>query len=187
MSDKTTNGEHVNFANVVLAGGCFWCLDAVYRELRGVHRVVCGYMGGHLPQPDYEAVCTGRSGHAEVVRIEFDPAVVSFRELEVFFVIHDPTQLNRQGNDVGSQYRSAIFWSDVSQREEASPLLAELTPAFAAPIVTELSPAGRFYPAEDDHQDYFRRHPGQGYCAFVVAPKLHKFRAKFAHLMKSNA
>ncbi|GAB2887055.1 peptide-methionine (S)-S-oxide reductase MsrA [Uliginosibacterium flavum] len=144
-------------------------------------------MGGELSDPSYEAVCSGTSGHAELVRIEFDPAVVSYRELlEVFFVIHDPTQLNRQGNDVGSQYRSAIFWLDEAQRDCARQMLAELAPAFAAPLVTELSPATVFYPAEDYHQDYFRRNPGQGYCAFVVAPKLQKFRAKFARLKKQE-
>lgn len=171
----------------ILGGGCFWCLDAVYRSVRGVSSVTSGYTGGDLPRPDYDAVCAGTSGHAEVVRIEFDPAVVSFRELlEVFFVIHDPTQLNRQGNDVGSQYRSAIFWTDEAQRDWAQQVLAELAPAFTAPIVTELSPATQFYPAEDYHQDYFRRNPGQGYCSFVVAPKLQKFRAKFGQLINQE-
>ncbi|MBS1209367.1 MAG: msrA [Proteobacteria bacterium] len=173
----------------VLAGGCFWCLDAVYRQVRGVRDVVSGYMGGSLPDPDYDAVCTGRSGHAEVVQIEFDPEVISYRDLlEVFFVIHDPTQLNRQGNDVGSQYRSAIFWRSDVQRVCAEQVLAELEQGevFAVPIVTELTPATTFYAAEAYHQDYFRHHPGQGYCAFVVSPKLDKFRAKFAHLLKQE-
>lgn len=171
----------------LLAGGCFWCLDAVFRDVKGVKSLTSGYMGGELSDPSYEAVCSGTSGHAELVRIEFDPAVVSYRELlEVFFVIHDPTQLNRQGNDVGSQYRSAIFWLDEAQRDCAQQMLVDLAPAFAAPIVTELSPATQFYPAEEYHQDYFRRNPGQGYCAFVVAPKLQKFRAKFARLMKQG-
>ncbi|MDP5238371.1 peptide-methionine (S)-S-oxide reductase MsrA [Uliginosibacterium sp. 31-16] len=190
MSDKLTDGvaAHSGLPVAVLSGGCFWCLDAVYRELRGVREVTCGYMGGHLPAPDYEAVCSGTSGHAEVVRIVFDPVQISFRDLlEVFFVIHDPTQLNRQGNDVGTQYRSAIFWLDEAQRNEAAQALTGLAGAFAVPVVTELSPATLFHPAEDYHQDYYRQHPGQGYCAYVVAPKLAKFRTKFVSLLKQDA
>jgi peptide-methionine (S)-S-oxide reductase len=174
-----------NVETAVLAGGCFWCLEAVYQDLRGVLAITSGYMGGHMPAPDYESVCSGTTGHAEVVQIEFDRSVVSFRELlEVFFVIHDPNQLNRQGNDVGSQYRSAIFWRDEAQRACAAQMLTELAPAFAAPIVTALSPATQFFPAEAYHQNYYRQHPEQGYCAYVVAPKLQKFRAKFVHLSK---
>lgn len=172
----------------ILAGGCFWCLEAVYLELRGVQSVMSGYIGGNTPDPSYEAVCEGATGHAEAVRIVFDPDEVSYRELlEVFFVIHDPTQLNRQGNDVGTQYRSAIFYRDDAQRATAQAILAELeqSRAFAAPLVTECVPAGHFYAAEAYHQDYYARHPLQPYCAYVVAPKLEKFRHSFARLRKS--
>jgi len=167
----------------ILAGGCFWCLEAVYEQMRGVSKVESGYIGGHLPDPSYEQVCNGDTGHAEAVRIEFDPTQVSYRELlEVFFAIHDPTTRDRQGNDVGPQYRSAIFWLDAAQREEALSVIGELEreKVFPAPIVTELVAAGRFYPAETYHQGYYRGHENQPYCAFVVAPKLAKFRRKFA-------
>ena len=170
-----------------LAGGCFWCLEAVYDRMRGVQAVTSGYMGGQTEHPDYESVCSGNTGHAEVVRIEFDPSVVSYRDLlEVFFTIHDPTQLNRQGNDRGTQYRSAIFWHDEAQRNEAERMIAMLTRdgVFPAPIVTEVTPAGAFWPAEDYHRDYFEHHPNQPYCQFVVAPKVAKFKEKFASLLK---
>lgn len=166
-------------------GGCFWCLDAVFREIRGVHAVTCGYMGGLQENPDYRSVCSGQTGHAEVVRVEFDPALVNFGELlEVLFVIHDPTQLNRQGNDIGSQYRSVIFWASESQRDAALRVFDTLRAAGVAPLVTALEPLVPFYPAEAEHQDYFRHHPQQGYCAAVVAPKLYKFREKFVNLVK---
>ncbi len=173
-----------------LAGGCFWCLEAVFGRMRGVRTVTSGYMGGHTVRPDYASVCTGTTGHAEVVQIAFDPSVVSYRELlEVFFAIHDPTQLNRQGNDRGTQYRSAIFWHDETQREEAERMIAELTRQgiYPAPIVTEFTPAGTFWPAEDYHQDYYARHPNQPYCLFVVAPKVAKFTTRFGHLLKPQA
>ncbi|MCB1960348.1 MAG: peptide-methionine (S)-S-oxide reductase MsrA [Rhodocyclaceae bacterium] len=169
----------------VLGGGCFWCLEAVYREVAGVGEVVSGYCGGSVEAPDYHAVCAGRTGHAEVVRISFDPAQVSFRTLlEIFFVLHDPTTLNRQGNDVGTQYRSVIFAQDAAQAELARALIDELTfaKAFPDPIVTELAGAERFWPAEDYHQDYFARNAYQPYCQVVVAPKLAKFRQHFARL-----
>jgi peptide-methionine (S)-S-oxide reductase len=172
-----------------LGGGCFWCLDAVFRDVQGVDGVVSGYMGGDVPDPSYEMVCTGDTGYAEVVRIGFDPSVVSFASLlEIFFTIHDPTQGNRQGNDVGSQYRSVIFWANEAQREIAACMIKELAQehVFAEPVVTELAAAGAFFAAEDYHQDFFRRNPGQGYCSFVVSPKLNKFRAKFAHLLKQD-
>ena len=165
-----------------LAGGCFWCLEAVYKELRGVARVVSGYAGGHVESPTYRAVCDGTTGHAEVVQITFDPAAASYRELlEVFFTIHDPTTLNRQGGDVGTQYRSAVFYHTPEQRETAEQVIAELTAAevWDAPIVTEVVPLEKFYPAEDYHQQYFRRNPEQPYCRVVVAPKVSKFRQKF--------
>jgi peptide-methionine (S)-S-oxide reductase len=170
-----------------LAGGCFWCLEAVYDQMRGVESVESGYMGGPGANPTYEAVCTGRTGHAEVVRLTFDPAAVSFRELlEVFFVIHDPTQLNRQGNDVGTQYRSAIFYHAPEQKAVAEEVIATFTKdkIFDRPIVTEVVPATAFYMAEDYHQEYFARNPGQGYCVAVVNPKVAKFRLKFAERLK---
>ena len=166
-----------------LAGGCFWCLEAVYQEMEGVRSVESGYMGGQVDNPSYEDVCTGRTGHAEVVQVTFDPETTSFREiLEVFFVIHDPTTRNRQGNDVGTQYRSAIFYHDERQRGVAEELIRELNgeDLWGTPIVTEVTPAVRFYKAEDYHQEYFRNHPQQPYCAHIVAPKVRKFREKFA-------
>jgi peptide-methionine (S)-S-oxide reductase len=165
-----------------LAGGCFWCLEAVYDEMKGVESVESGYMGGRTPKPTYREVCDGQTGHAEVVRITFDPAVVSFRELlEVFFVIHDPTTLNRQGNDAGTQYRSAIFYHSPEQKAVAEELMASLNAAklWDGPIVTELTSASTFHMAEDYHQEYFSRNPAQPYCMFVVAPKVIKFRKEF--------
>jgi len=165
-----------------LAGGCFWCLEAVYDEMKGVESVESGYMGGRTPKPTYREVCDGQTGHAEVVRVTFDPAVVSFRELlEVFFVIHDPTTLNRQGNDAGTQYRSAIFYHSPEQKAVAEEVMASLDAAklWDGPIVTELTPASTFHMAEDYHQEYFARNPAQPYCMFVVAPKVIKFRKEF--------
>lgn len=170
-----------------LAGGCFWCLEAVYDELKGVESVESGYMGGKLADPSYEAVCRGDTGHAEVVRVAFDPKVVSFRDiLEVFFVIHDPTTLNRQGNDAGTQYRSAIFYHSPEQKAVAEQVIAELASKaiFDDPIVTEISPASAFFIAEGYHQEYFRRNPGQPYCSFVVLPKVAKFRKRFLQKLK---
>jgi peptide-methionine (S)-S-oxide reductase len=169
----------------VLGGGCFWCLEAVYLEVRGVTRVESGYMGGHQPDPSYEQVCAGTTGHVEVVRVEFDPNVISYRDiLEVFFTIHDPTTPNRQGNDVGTQYRSAIFFQSPEQESTARHVVAEMANVWDAPIVTELLPAETWYKAESYHQDYFRQHPLQGYCAFVVAPKVAKFRKTFTNRLK---
>lgn len=173
-----------------LAGGCFWCLEAVYLEVRGVLGVESGYTGGHDPLPSYEDVCSGATGHAEAVRITFDPTIVSYADLlEIFFAIHDPTTLNRQGADHGTQYRSAIFYHSGQQRAAAESIIAGLTAsrAFADPIVTELAPAPEFYPAEPYHQNYYAGHSAQPYCLFVVAPKVTKFRAKFAALRKSGA
>jgi peptide-methionine (S)-S-oxide reductase len=164
-----------------LGGGCFWCLEAVYQQLKGVQTVESGYTGGQVRNPTYEQVCSGTTGHAEVIRVSFDPDVVSYREiLEVFFTIHDPTTLNRQGNDVGTQYRSVIYFHSPEQREIARHVIAEMAIVWDAPIVTELSPAETYYKAEDYHQNYFRENPLQGYCAFVVAPKVAKFRQTFA-------
>lgn len=170
-----------------LAGGCFWCLEAVFVELRGVEKVVSGYMGGRTLNPTYKQICYEDTGHAEVVQITFDPQVITFQELlEVFFTIHDPTTLNRQGADVGSQYRSAIFYHSDEQRAAAEQVIAELTAAgiLSNPIVTELTAAPTFYPAEDYHQDYFANNPYQPYCMAVVAPKVVKARQKFLAKLK---
>ncbi len=169
-----------------LGGGCFWCLEAVYQELRGVQKIVSGYSGGDFPNPSYEQVCEGSTGHAEVVRLTYDPEQVSYRELlEIFFTIHDPTTPNRQGNDIGTQYRSVIYYHDAGQQETARQVIAEMANVWDAPIVTELSPLGPFYPAEGYHQNYYSQHPLQGYCAFVVAPKVAKFRKVFADRVKT--
>lgn len=169
----------------ILGGGCFWCLEAVYLEARGVNRVESGYMGGQQANPTYEQVCSGSTGHVEVVRLEFDPAAISYRDLlEIFFTIHDPTTPNRQGNDVGSQYRSAIFTTSTEQAEVARQVMAEMAVVWDAPIVTEIAPASAWYKAEAYHQDYFRRHPNQSYCAFVVAPKVLQFRQIFEQRRK---
>jgi peptide-methionine (S)-S-oxide reductase len=170
-----------------LGGGCFWCLEAVYQQMEGVESIVSGYMGGHVDEPTYQQVCTGTTGHVEVVQLTFDPQVASYREiLEVFFAIHDPTSFDRQGNDTGPQYRSVIFYHSEAQRETAQKVMRELVEelVFDKPIVTELLPAETFYPAEDYHQDYFRNHPAQPYCSFVVAPKVKKFREKFKEKMR---
>jgi peptide-methionine (S)-S-oxide reductase len=170
-----------------LAGGCFWCLEAVFDDLKGVASVESGYMGGSSANPTYEQVCSGDTGHAEVVQLTFDPGVVSFKEiLEVFFVIHDPTTLNRQGNDVGTQYRSAIFYHSAEQKSAAEQVIADLSSArmYDAPIVTEVVAASQFYAAEDYHQEYFQRNPAQPYCAYVVRPKVAKFRKHFLEKLK---
>jgi peptide-methionine (S)-S-oxide reductase len=170
-----------------LAGGCFWCLEAVFDDLKGVGSVESGYMGGRTANPTYEQVCSGDTGHAEVVRLTFDPDVVSFKEiLEVFFVIHDPTTPNRQGNDVGTQYRSAVFYHSAEQKSAAERVIANLDSAriYDDPIVTEVVPASQFHVAEDYHQEYFRRNPAQPYCAYVVRPKVAKFRKHFLEKLK---
>jgi peptide-methionine (S)-S-oxide reductase len=172
-----------------LAGGCFWCLEAVFDEMQGVESVVSGYMGGNTADPSYEQVCSGTTGHAEVVQITFDPARLSYRDLlRVFFAIHDPTTLNRQGNDVGTQYRSAIFHHTPEQKAAAHKTIAELTEegVFRAPIVTEVEEAGTFYPAEDYHQEYYAHNPYQPYCQVVVEPKLAKFRRQFSDRVKKG-
>jgi peptide-methionine (S)-S-oxide reductase len=174
-------------ALATLGGGCFWCLEAVYLELKGVERVVSGYAGGHVANPTYEAVCSGATGHAEVVQLTYDPAVISFHQiLEVFFTIHDPTTLNRQGADVGTQYRSAIFTHDAEQKQIAEEVIAaiEAEGIWRNPIVTEVAPLERFHPAETYHQNYFARNPYQPYCQVVVAPKVAKFRKKFIGQLK---
>jgi len=171
-----------------LAGGCFWCLEAVYDQIKGVVSVESGYIGGHTGNPTYEAVCSGQTGHAEAVRITFDPAIISFRELlEVFFVIHDPTTLNRQGHDIGTQYRSAVFYHSLEQKQIAEEVIETVTKEqiYTSPLVTEVTPAGTWYEAEPYHQEYFARNPFQGYCTAVVGPKVVKFRKHFASKLKT--
>jgi peptide-methionine (S)-S-oxide reductase len=182
MSPTTTQ------ETVTLAGGCFWCLEAVFKDLRGVDRVVSGYAGGDAQQPTYQQVCAGITGHAEVVQVSFNPTVVSLREvLEVFFTIHDPTTLNRQDADIGTQYRSAIFYNSPEQKATADAVIKELDAAkiWDGPIVTQVEPLKDFYKAEDYHQDYFENNPTQPYCQMVVAPKVAKFRQKYLSKLKN--
>ncbi len=190
MNQHNGSRSSEGYRLATLAGGCFWCLEAVYNELRGVESVVSGYAGGHDPDPTYEAVCSETTGHAEVVQIAFDPDMVSFRELlEVFFTIHDPTTLNRQGNDVGTQYRSAIYYHDEQQRLIADEVIEEMTVAglWDDPIVTEVTALDTFYEAEEYHQQYFEKNPFQPYCFVVVRPKVSKFRKKFVSKLKKQA
>ena len=172
----------------VFGGGCFWCVEAIYNRMTGVKSAISGYMGGHVDNPTYRQVCSGDTGHVEVVQVTYDPAEISFRDLlDVFFTVHDPTQLNMQGNDVGEQYRSVIFYTSEEQREEAEKVIAELeaSKAFSEPIVTAVEPAAKFYPAEDYHQEYFDNNRSQPYCQFVISPKIKKFEKKFAERMKA--
>lgn len=172
----------------ILAGGCFWCLEAVFDQVRGVEAVESGYIGGVSDNPTYEAVCGGQTGHAEAVRITFNPAVISYQELlKIFFVVHDPTTLNRQGNDIGTQYRSAIFYNSPVQQQTAEQVINTVTDdrLYDAPIVTQVVAATRWYEAEAYHQEYFARNPLQGYCQFVVGPKVAKFRKQFAEKLKT--
>ncbi|HEY5269924.1 MAG TPA: peptide-methionine (S)-S-oxide reductase MsrA [Anaerolineales bacterium] len=177
----------INLQVATLAGGCFWCLEAVYDELKGVESVESGYSGGQVANPTYEQVCEGNSGHVEAVRITFDPSIITYRDLlKVFFSIHDPTSLNRQGADSGPQYRSAIFYHDDEQKATAAQVIREFTEAglWADPIVTEVVAFDKFYMAEDYHQEYFKKNPFQGYCRAVIAPKVIKFRQKFVDILK---
>lgn len=167
-------------------GGCFWCLEACFERMKGVKSVVSGYAGGTVANPGYKAVCTGTTGHAEVVEIDYDPRVVSYRDLlKVLFTVHDPTTLNRQGNDVGTQYRSVIFYQTPQQEAEARAFLKSAQKEYTQPIVTQLLPAPTFYAAEEYHQDYFRKNPSEAYCQFVVAPKVKKFETKFRDQSKT--
>ncbi len=178
-----------NLQTAALAGGCFWCLEAVYDEIKGVHSVESGYSGGHVENPSYRAVCTGSTGHAETVQIHFDPNVVSYRDLlNVFFTIHDPTTLNRQGADIGTQYRSAIFYHDEEQKKIAEEVIQDLNAKriWDQPIVTEVTKFDKFYPAEDYHQEYFTHNPYQPYCQVVIAPKVAKFRKHFLEMLKKQ-
>lgn len=181
----TNNGKEI----ATLGGGCFWCLEAVFEQLKGVEKVESGYSGGAVVNPSYQQVSTGGTGHAEVVRLTFDPRAIAFKEiLEVFFTIHDPTTLNRQGADVGPQYRSAIFYHSEEQKAIAEQVIQELGVAklWDAPIVTEVTPFTAFYKAEDYHQEYFRRNPGQAYCRVVIAPKVAKFRQRYLEKLKAE-
>jgi peptide-methionine (S)-S-oxide reductase len=177
------NGNEI----ATLGGGCFWCLDPIYAELVGVEQVEAGYSGGEVKNPSYELICTGTTGHAEVVQVTFDPKIITYEEiLKIFFTIHDPTTLNRQGADVGTQYRSVIFYHDETQKETAKRVIQEIEREgiWHDPIVTQVLPLDVFYVAEDYHQDYFKNNPGQGYCRVVIAPKVAKFRQKYAEKLK---
>ena len=179
--------DETKLETATLGGGCFWCLEAVYNELRGVERVISGYAGGHVPNPTYEQVCSGRTGHAEVVQVTFDPEVISYREiLEVFFTIHDPTTPNRQGADVGTQYRSVIFHQSPEQEQVAREVMAQTNASgiWRTPLVTQLAPLDRFYPAEGYHQNYFERNAAQPYCQIVIAPKVAKVRQRYLARLK---
>jgi peptide-methionine (S)-S-oxide reductase len=181
--------DTTNLVKATFGSGCFWCTEAVFEELNGVHSVVSGYAGGHVQNPSYEEVCTGKSGHAEVTQITYDPSVITYDELlEVFWKTHDPTTLNRQGNDVGPQYRSVIFYHNDEQKKLAEKYKAELekSGAWDNPIVTEISPLTNYFPAEEYHQEYYANNPNQGYCAFVIAPKLEKFRKVFKDKLKKQ-
>jgi peptide-methionine (S)-S-oxide reductase len=185
MNDRQASPRH---EKAVFGGGCFWCTEAVFKELDGVERVQSGYAGGHVDNPDYRQVCEGGTGHIEVIEIDFDPERIDYDTLlDVFFATHDPTTRDRQGNDVGEQYRSAIFWQNQAQREAAEAKLAELAreQVFDAPVVTELRGPAKVWPAESYHDDYYARNPGQGYCHYVISPKLAKFRQRYARLLRA--
>ena len=190
-SSNTASNGHATDKNLqvaTLAGGCFWCIEAIYNDMKGVTSAISGYAGGNVKNPTYEQVCAHKTGHAEVVQVKFDPAVITYRDvIEIFFGIHDPTTLNRQGNDVGDQYRSAIFYHDAEQERIAKEVIKELTEshAFRDPIVTQVVPLDTFYPAEDYHQEYFLNNPNNSYCRFVVAPKVAKFRKSHGELLKA--
>ena len=176
-----------NLAQATLGGGCFWCVESAFLQVKGVDKVQSGYTGGHTENPTYEQVCRGDTGHAEVAQLSYDPEQISYRQiLEIFFTLHDPTQVNRQGNDIGSQYRTSIFYHNDEQKQQAQQIIAELEAedAFAAPIVTVVSALGQFYPAEDYHENYFARNPENPYCQAVISPKLAKFRKTFSGLLK---
>jgi peptide-methionine (S)-S-oxide reductase len=190
QEENDTSAGGVREETAYLAGGCFWCLEAVYDDLKGVKDVVSGYTGGHVPNPSYRQVITGTTGHAETVRVVFDPEQISFVEiLKVFFSIHDPTTLNRQGADIGTQYRSAIFYTSPEQKDGAEEVIRkfEEEKVWDEPIVTEVVPLDVFYPAEDYHQEYYKNNPAQAYCQVVIAPKVSKFRRDFLNRLKSHA
>jgi peptide-methionine (S)-S-oxide reductase len=187
LSSSTSLSGAVSHESITLGGGCFWCTEAVFVQVRGIKDVESGYCNGVTQNPSYEAVCSGLTGHAEVVKLEFDPAEISLREiLEIFFVIHDPTTLNQQGHDMGSQYRSGVYVNSPEQQELAQSIIREINDSntYRKPVVTEVLPLANYWPAEDYHQDYFENHPSQGYCLMVAAPKVEKFRKTFARLAK---
>ena len=187
VSPQDLENDSINLEIATLAGGCFWCLEAVYTQLKGVVKSVSGYSGGNVAKPSYREVCSGSTGHAEVVQVTFDPRQISYKDLlEIFFTIHDPTTLNRQGNDVGTQYRSAIFYHNPEQKALAEQVIQEVAREhiWDRPIVTEIVPFTGFYPAEEYHQDYFKLHPTQPYCQVVIAPKVAKFRQKYTSLLQ---
>jgi len=189
ISEVNSNKNKLDFEVATIGGGCFWCLEAVFEQLNGVTRVISGYSGGSVSNPTYEQVCSGRTGHAEVVQITFDPRLLSYKELlQVFFSIHDPTTLNRQGHDVGSQYRSVIYFQNDDQKIQAENIMKEIEieQVWNDPIVTEVAPLEAFYPAEEYHQEYFRNHPDQTYCQVVISPKVVKFRKQFLDRLKEQ-
>lgn len=178
-----------NIDTATFGAGCFWCVEAIFQDMKGVHKVVSGYTGGHVDNPTYKEICTGNTGHAEVIQVYYDPEVVSFKDLlEVFWQTHDPTTLNRQGNDVGTQYRSAVFYHNTEQKELAEKYKKELdkSGAFSSPIVTEIVPVSKFFPAEDYHQNYFNLNQGQPYCTYVIKPKVEKFKKVFGDKLKND-
>ena len=185
MNTITASGQATQNTEIAtLGGGCFWCVEAVYQDLNGVLKVESGYSGGRGANPTYKEVCSGMSGHAEVIQVTFDPKIVSFEDiLRIFFTVHDPTTLNRQGNDAGTQYRSVIYYDSPAQKAAAEAIIKEAQEAWDNPIVTEVSPLGAFYKAEEYHQNYYRNNPNQGYCSFIIAPKVRKFREKFKALL----
>lgn len=188
-TQSVAQSKSANMEIATLGGGCFWCTEAIYKELKGVVSVTSGYSGGDIVNPSYREVCTGRTGHAEVIEIKFNPAIISFSEvLEVFFATHDPTTLNRQGADVGTQYRSAIFYHDQKQKEIAESVISRLNQenVFGKPVVTEVTAWKNFFAAENYHQDYFENNPSQSYCQFVIVPKMEKFRKIFSDRLKSR-
>ncbi len=183
-----TSAPNVNMEVATLGGGCFWCVEAVFQDLQGMLKVESGYAGGHVRNPSYREVCAETTGHAEVVQLTFDPAIISFRDiLRIFFSVHDPTTLNRQGNDRGTQYRSVIYYHSAEQKQLAEAVMQEAKEAWDDPIVTELSPFEVFYVAEPYHQNYFKDNPNQGYCAFIIAPKVKKLREKFGQMIRPPA
>lgn len=190
MIDSMTNAGNTKLESAVLGAGCFWCVEAIFQDLKGVERVESGYTGGKTKNPTYKEVCSGTTGHAEVVKVTFDPTVISYEQiLTVFFHVHDPTTLNKQGADVGTQYRSAIFYNNDEQKKAAEKVKEEITnqKLWDEPIVTEITAAPEYYPAEDYHQNYYNENPNQSYCSYVIAPKVKKFYKEFSHLLKDGS
>lgn len=190
MIDSMTDAGNTKLETAVLGAGCFWCVEAIFQDLKGVERVESGYTGGKTKNPTYKEVCSGTTGHAEVVKLTFDPSVISYEQiLTVFFHVHDPTTLNKQGADVGTQYRSAIFYNNDEQKKTAEKVKEEITnqKLWDEPIVTEITAAPEYYPAEDYHQNYYNENPNQSYCSYVIAPKVKKFYKEFSHLLKDGA